>query len=191
MTVLEITHSLTDWEISALERSIASVLEKVTDYTYDHRARLVKPMIGFDTSALALSFVPAAGEGDGPGWDAKTSFTYHHLRRDLYEICEGAGTKVASRYVVPSSHLTIARFVNETAFTKADGAEVDHEKVAQWVALIEEMNLWLEKEFWPSAAKQSIPVGGEWTVGEGKGLVCRRGTVWYGGGTSAREGKGF
>jgi len=35
----------------------------MTDYTLTHRARLIKPMLSYDGAALALSFLPAAGEG--------------------------------------------------------------------------------------------------------------------------------
>jgi hypothetical protein len=31
----------------------------------------------------------------------------------------------------------------------------------------------------------------EWLVGDGKGLDCREGALWYGGGQTVRLGKGF
>ena len=63
MTALEITHSKTAPEIDALVEQLRPVLEEVTDYTLTHRSRLVKPMITYDAQAMALSFLPAAGEG--------------------------------------------------------------------------------------------------------------------------------
>ena len=171
ITILEITHSKTAEEIEVLKGQIAGVAEWVVNYTKTgagRKARLIKPMIGFDASALALSFVPAASaEGD--------EFSYHHLRRDVYEIVSGAGVKVDSRYVVPSAHLTIGRFITRDDFAGEDG-QVDREKMSKFVGKIEEVNRWLEEEYWGDEGQ------GGWTVGEGDGIVLRWGTVWYGGG---------
>jgi len=106
ITVLEITHSKTTEEIQQLVDVMHSKIPSITNYTFDHRARLVKPMIGFDASALALSFVPAAGEPSNRGRTKDDdSYTYHHLRRDLYSLCQDTGVTVDSRYVVPVSEL--------------------------------------------------------------------------------------
>jgi hypothetical protein len=169
MTALEITHSLTAPEIDSLVAQIHPILPAMANYTQTHRARLVKPVISFDAQALALSFLPAAGlETD--------SYTYHHLRRDLFAQAQAGGVKVASRYVVPSAHLTIARFIKKHDF--------DMEELMRVVG---ELNGWLEKEVWGKGEK-----GGEWVVGEEKGLEVRKGTLWYGsGGETVLCGKGF
>ena len=203
---------------------------QITDYPFSHRARLVKPMLSYDSAAIALSFVPAAGEAPTPLEPIHTSdsdrtdeaetetrqddaYTYHHLRRSLYELCINGGVEVTSRYTVPSAHLTIARFVTQDDISSApqEGNEgpaqvqvegsttatkrvvVDKEKVKKLVEKIEEISAWLEEEYWPREYQQGedIKQGGEWVVGEGKGLDCRKGTLWYGGGETIRLGKGF
>ena len=148
----------------------------ICDYPFSHRTRLVKPALGFDSAAIALTFLPAAGEPDSPA-DHQESYTYHHFRRDLYGMCVQAGVEVESRYVLPSAHLTIARFVNQDL----------HEggRVGEMVKVTEGVNKWLRDATWRSE------MAGEWVVGEGKGLVCRAMRVWYGDGESVYEGKGF
>lgn len=150
----------------------------ITNYTHNHRARLIKPMIGFDASALALSFVPAAGEGLTSGRTAQDDkYTYHHLRRDLFSLCKDTGITVDSRYVVPSAHLTIGRFIAPKDFE--DAGEFDPRKMQAFVKKIEDINAWLQKEFWPESGDGRIPDGGDWILGEEQGLVCRMGTLWY------------
>lgn len=169
ITILEITHSKTAEEIEVLKAQVASVADTVVNLPQQSgkKARLIKPMVSFDASALALSFVPATGEED--------VFSYHHLRRDVFELVTAAGVKVDSRYVVPSAHLTIGRFVTPKDLEGEDGG-VDAEKVGAFVKAIEEVNEWLERGYWDDEGK------GGWTVGEGDGVVLRWGTVWYGGG---------
>ena len=192
LTSLELAHSLTEAEINAIISNLGkATAETMTDYTSLHKARLIKPMISYDGAALALSFVPAAGEllptkkaGHG---EARTQedddFTYHHLRRDLFHIASKTGVKVDSRYVVPSSHTTIGRFLTQD----------DHdspEKMACWIGKIEEINKWREEEYWPKEGGKRNE-DGEWIVGQEKGLDFRKGTLWYGGGDTIRLGKGF
>jgi len=84
LTALEITHSRTKEEIEQIVREHRERIPLITDYTFTHRARLIKPMIGFDASALALSFVPAAGEGLGENRSLEDDkYSYHHLRRGM------------------------------------------------------------------------------------------------------------
>ncbi|ORY07561.1 RNA ligase/cyclic nucleotide phosphodiesterase [Clohesyomyces aquaticus] len=191
LTVLEMTHSRTAGEIQTMVDTMREKIPFITDYTFEHRARLIKPMIGFDASALALSFVPAAGENLRSDRTAKDEkFTYHHLRRDIYNLCCDTGVAVDSRYVVPSSHLTIGRFIKSRDFSHESG-QSDPSKIKALVTKIEEINARLQSEFWPESNGGKIPPGGEWIVGEEKGLNCRMGTLWYGGGESVRLGKGF
>lgn len=191
ITALEVTHSKTAEEIRQLVDKIRDGVPAITDYTFNHRARLIKPFIGYDGSALALSFVPAAGEGVQHGRTPEDDkFTYHHLRRDLFELCKKAGLEVDSRYVVPSSHITIGRFINPNDLGDENGSS-DPQKMKAFIDKIEEINSWLEKEFWPEHNEGKIPEGGEFNVGEETGLICRMGKLWYGGGDSVHEGKGF
>lgn len=187
MTALEITHSLTAPEIDALVEKMLPSVPAITDFTKDHRARLIKPMLSYDAQALALSFVPAVGESGRT--NKEDAYTYHHLRRDLYSEAESAGVKVASRYVIPSAHLTIARFITKRDFETIDG-KVDHKKVKKFIEVIEEINAWLESEYWPTSS--DIKAGGEWIVGQEKGLEYRKGALWYGsGGDTVHLGQGF
>ncbi|KAF4552510.1 Hypothetical protein D9617_10g074930 [Elsinoe fawcettii] len=189
-TTLEITHSLTEPEITELVSRLEPVARKVVDYTYDHRARIIKPKITYDAQAMALSFLPASGEGLPEGrTGADDKFTYHHLRKELWSVCTDAGVKVASRYIVPSAHLTLGRFIFADEFKKSDGS-FDHDRMERLVEVIEETNQWLEQNYWPDAQGR-IKEGGEWILGQERGLDHRRGTLWYGGGETIVLGKGF
>ncbi|KAF1963579.1 AAA-domain-containing protein [Byssothecium circinans] len=184
ITALEITHSKKTEEIRKLVEQMREKIPSIVNYTQDHRARLIKPLIGFDASALALSFVPAAAEGLTAGRTlADDKYTYHHLRRDLYSLCQETGVAVDSRYVVPSAHLTIGRFINPKDFEDETG-KFEPRKMEQFIAKIEEINMWLQKDFWPEFNEGKIPDGGDWILGEETGLHCRMGTLWYGGGES-------
>jgi hypothetical protein len=203
MTTLEVTHSLTAPEITAFVQQISPVIEKMTDYTYTHRSRLIKPLLSYDSAAIALSFLPAAGEclpsaSSGQSSNNPTAatrqaqddiYTYHHLRRDIFSLSTSTGIKIESRYVVPSAHITVGRFLTQS----------DHDspsKMQNWINEIESINEWLEREYWPvdvqaKGHEQGIRDGGEWLVGQGMGLDLREGRLWYGGGTTVRLGKGF
>ncbi|KAL8685768.1 MAG: hypothetical protein Q9224_005680 [Gallowayella concinna] len=192
MTALEITFSRTAPEIERIIDKMLVKISEITDYTFTHRARLIRPMLSYDTAAIALSFEPAAGEslpeGRPPSAD---TYTYHHLRRDLYDLSQSTGVEVASRYVVPSAHLTIARFVTQTDISRSQVDDMpDSAKVRKLVDHIETINSRLRDQYWPGEGR-SIPTGGEWIVGQERGLDCRKGTLWYGGGETVRLGEGF
>jgi hypothetical protein len=204
MTALEITHSLTAPALAEIVAQIKPLVPTMVDYpsTLHHRARLIRPMLSVDKAAVALSFLPAA-PGDGflrrefaadPGRKPEDdAYTYHHLRRDLFNIATCTNGQVASRYVVPSAHITIARFITQE----------DHdtqEKMKRWIDLIDDMNKWLVKEWWTKDFEaegggrtmiEGVKTGGEWIIGENVGLECRQGKLWYGGGTTIALGKGI
>ncbi|KAF2671029.1 hypothetical protein BT63DRAFT_446259 [Microthyrium microscopicum] len=189
-TSMEVTHSRTREEIEAIVDKFNHAIPDITDYTSNHRSRLTKPLLGFDSQAIALSFLPAAGEGLKDGRTAEDdSYSYHHLRRDLFGLCDKAGVDVQSRYVLPTAHLTLGRFINGNDFRDSPEGSLNHERVADLVATVESINNWLEAEYWPSD-DGGIKPGGQWIVGEGKGLDCREGQVWYGGGRSIHVGRG-
>jgi len=190
LTALEVTHSLTQPEIDSIVSTIGSgTIEKVTDYTYSHRARLIKPLISYDGQALALSFLPAAGEAlsssPSPA-DGRTneddSFTYHHLRKSLFDMTNER-FKINSRYVVPSSHVTIGRFLTQEDHDSS-------EKMERFLSKIEEINERFQREYWYKEGDERSAEK-EWIVGSEKGLDCRQGRLWYGGGVTVRLGKGF
>jgi vesicle-fusing ATPase len=113
-------------------------------------------------------------------------YSYHRLRRDLWDLCQSAGVAVGSRYVVPSTHLTVSRFVGQDPFGRGDErGEVEREG---WVGTVEEVNASLEGSYWPRDGGARIEEGGKWVVGEEKGLECRRERLWYGGETVRWEG---
>lgn len=191
MTALEITYSLTVPEIENFLNKIRPKIPKIINYTLTHRARLIKPMLSYDSAAIALSFEPAAGESlpSERAVDAD-EYTYHHLRRDLYALSKSTGVEVVSRYVVPSAHLTVARFVSQRDLSKSLEGPPITEKVQDFLQKIEQINSWLQQDYWPKDG-QAIKAGGQWIVGQEKGLDCRKGTLWYGGGETVSLGQGF
>lgn len=194
MTVMEVTHSLTEPQIAKLLENLQDSSQDIADWPEKHQARLVKPMVCYDAAALALSYLPAAGELPSRGKTPENdNYTYHELRRDIYQAITRSGVEIGSRYVVPSAHLTIARFNSPNVFggDQLDEAQtMDLEKRKHWLKEIDLINQWLEAEFWPQSDGKIKP-GGEWVVGEEKGLDFRKGTLWYGGGETVYLGKGF
>jgi len=194
ITVMEVAHSKTGDEIATLIHKLKDHCERVADHTCTHHARLIKPVLSYDSAALALSFIPAAGESPTRNHSAEDdTYTYHHLRRDAYSAITDSGIEVGSRYVVPSAHLTIARFNSPNVFggdPLDENAALDLKKRMHWIKEIELINQWLEAEFWPQGGKPIKP-GGQWIVGEEKGLDFRSGTLWYGGGSTIYLGEGF
>ncbi|KAH7148670.1 RNA ligase/cyclic nucleotide phosphodiesterase [Dactylonectria macrodidyma] len=191
MTALEVAFSKTPEEIAALVSALRPAIPHAVNYPFSHRSRLVKPMISYDLSAFALSFVPAAGEASlspdpvGPlvkeGITEGDSYTYHHLRRDVFDQIQDAGIEVGSRYQVPSAHITLGRYLNHD----------DHgtpEKREKWIKTIDGINEWLEKEVWDNPESNFV---GEWVVGQERGLDARNGALWYGGGRTIMMGEGF
>nr|GFD57471.1 hypothetical protein [Tanacetum cinerariifolium] len=87
----------------------------------------------------------------------------------LFDLTQDTGVTVDSRYVVPSSHLTIGRFISTTDLAGDQGAP-DPAKMATFIKKIEEINGWLEKEYWPESNDGKIPDGGEFNLGEETGL---------------------
>ncbi|KAL7623204.1 hypothetical protein AAE478_006885 [Parahypoxylon ruwenzoriense] len=191
ITTLEVDFSRTALEIDSLQKALRPSIPSIASYTHQHRSRLVKPFISHDLSAFALSFLPAAGEpplspppvapDDVAVLARGDRYTYHHLRRDLWARIRDAGVAVTSRYVVPSAHVTLGRFL-----TGEDHAAPEQRR--RWVDAIDEINRWLEAEVWDNPESRLI---GEWVVGQEKGLDVRVGTLWYGGGRTVHMGEGF
>ena len=200
LTALEVTHSRTPEEIADLVSVARPAIPDIADLTYTRRARLVKPMLSYDLSAIALSFLPAAGERvqspppvaphpesiihpgipDGTT-EASDAYTYHHLRRDTFDKVQEAGLEIASRYVVPSAHITLGRYLTQEEHNTPTQRQL-------WVNTINRINAWLEKEVWDGSSTEYI---GEWIVGQERGLDARVGQLWYGGGRTLTTGEGF
>jgi hypothetical protein len=178
-------------------------IARLTDFTLAHRARLVKPLIGYQgDSSLVLFFVPAAGEGldkvsgagQTDGEDHDGGYTFHHLRRDLFDVCVATGMRVRDRGMLETADVCITRLVVDDDVFRAreigePGLRLDAEKLVQFVASLEKINCWLREMYWPS--EDGILPGGEWVVGQEVGLALRSGTIWFGGGEVVADGKGF
>ncbi|EGP86511.1 uncharacterized protein MYCGRDRAFT_43901 [Zymoseptoria tritici IPO323] len=191
MTAMEVTHSRTPAEIEPLVDQITPHLEPIFTLPHTHRVELIKPYLSFDAQAIALSFAPAAATSPGDGQSGEAP-TYHHLRRDLHALLTTqANTSIASRYVTPSAHLTIARFIEASDFLDASTGEVDRGKVEVLVETVEGVNRWLEEEFWTLEEGEGREEGARWVVGEERGLEVKRGALWYGGGERVGVGEGF
>lgn len=192
MTALEVAHSKAESQIEELVGTLKSKVSDIANYTFNHRARLFKPLLSYDNQAIALSFLPTSDESiAGALAGDENAYTYHHLRRDLYNLCESAGVTVGSRYVVPSAHLTIARYVTERRTDADDNDQISSSEImVKWVNHLEGINTWLKEEFWPES-RPANKAQGNWVVGEERGLDCRAGTLWYGGGQSVHVGQGF
>ncbi|KAF9249541.1 hypothetical protein DTO013E5_4184 [Penicillium roqueforti] len=177
MTTLEIRSALRGPEIDEITSSLkmSGVVAELANYTLTHRARLVKPVISYDTSAIALSFVPAAGEEDISDYSGKhDQFTYHHLRSDLYNIVTESGCPIAARYTVPSAHITIARFIapGGPKEIKPDSPEEFEKKKFQLIDRIEDLNHELRSNMW---RRLGDPSQGQWVIGHEKGLELIKG----------------
>ncbi|KAI1177183.1 RNA ligase/cyclic nucleotide phosphodiesterase [Nemania sp. FL0916] len=191
ITTLELAFSRTAEEIDAIKETLKSEISAIASYSYRHRARLVKPMVSYDLSAFALSFLPAAGEpvvspapiapGTTTVVEQGDRYSYHHLRRDMWNNAKAAGITIDSRYIVPSAHITLGRYL-----TDKDHATSEQRKL--WVDAIDRVNEWLENEVW---GNRNSTVIGEWIVGQERGFDIRVGNLWYGGGRSVLVGEGF
>ncbi|RDW90473.1 uncharacterized protein DSM5745_02248 [Aspergillus mulundensis] len=194
ITTLEIASSCTQEEIDALAGRLLQdgTAQKLANYIPDnnHRVRLVKPIVSYDASAMALSFLPAAGEPIAVDkWPHEDAYSYHHLRRDLAATVLESGVALAARYVVPSAHVTIARFVTQNGFL-LDDEKMDGSNVATLVQRIEGVNAMLKEKYWPREdGEDSIPAKGEWVVGQEQGLEFNKGPSWYGGGEKVLVGR--
>ncbi|KAF7115362.1 hypothetical protein CNMCM5793_002178 [Aspergillus hiratsukae] len=180
-TVLEIASSRSPMDIDALVSHLeqSGVISDLVNYTFEHRARLVKPIVSFDAAAMALSFVPASGEPSGWSRSADDDkYTYHHLRRDLYAGVAATGLQLKPRYLVPSAHITIARFITHDGFQLeklgANGEQAfDCERVAALVDKVEQINQKIQAKYWPGE-NRTVSSEAEWIVGEETGLeLCK------------------
>ncbi|KAH6899874.1 RNA ligase/cyclic nucleotide phosphodiesterase [Thelonectria olida] len=191
MTTLEVAFSKTPEEIASLVTQMRPAIPDIVNYLFSHRSRLVKPIISYDLSAFAVSFLPAAGEPVlspapvGPpikeGIVECDAFTYHHVRRHIFDKVQDAGVEIGSRYQVPSAHITLGRYLNHD----------DHdtpEKRQKWIEAIDNVNKWLQEEVWSNPESDFV---GEWVVGQERGLDARNGALWYGGGRTIMMGEGF
>ena len=185
MTVCEVAHSRSEAEIEKLVEQLRPVLGKLEVVLEEkakegRKARFDRPMVMVDGAGVAISFLPSAREGEKERWG------YHHLRAEVFEIVNEA-VVVGSRYVVPSAHLAIARYVRE----------MGREEVERLVGAIDGVNAVLERAFGSremddeTSTREGLESDmGSWMVGEERGLEVRAGACWYGdGGRTVTVGK--
>ncbi|KAF8426015.1 RNA ligase/cyclic nucleotide phosphodiesterase [Tirmania nivea] len=173
ITALEVTHSTTYPAVESLIRSIGlSLLEKLVAWPKDKGVRLGKPLLSYDKAALAISFLPLEG-------GKNKSYTYHHLRRDLWGILEKGGFHVDSRYIVPSAHVTVGRFFGDVT-EGVEGPGAVQEEMKRWIEVIDSINDWLDKEGENYMRGENGQADPFWEMDSP--LVLRKGRLWYGGG---------
>lgn len=174
ITALEVTHSTTFTAVDSLIEKIGlSLLEQMVMKPVGKGVRLGKPFLSYDKAALAVSFLPLEG-------GKEKSYTYHHLRRDMWEMLKRGGFDVDSRYIVPSAHVTVGRFFSTAEIQATEKPGAVSKEMKRWIEVIDGINEWLEQE------------GEEYMRGDnGDGepfwemdapLILRKGRLWYGGG---------
>lgn len=200
LTTLEVTHSRTPSEVAHLVDQMRPTVPALADFTLAHRSRLVRPMVSYDLAAVAVSFLPACGEpvtspppampadGDDDAvaedrrrHEVDDAYTYHHLRRDMFDLARTTSVHIDSRYVVPSAHITLGRYLMQDDHATPEQRE-------SWVKAIDDINAWLQRQVWDRSDGEFV---GEWIVGQEKGIDVRCGTLWYGGGKTVMMGEGF
>ncbi|KAJ5805997.1 Ribosomal protein L44e [Penicillium pulvis] len=147
-------------------------LEEIVNYTLTHSPRLVRPIVSYDATAVALSFVPAA-ETD------KDLYTYHHLRRDLWDFVSESGCQLGARYIVPSAHVTIGRYAMPPGADQSKELDDLCVRVAGLIEKIEDINQELMSGYWK---RFGSPSRGVWVVGQEQGMQLNQGRSWYGNG---------
>lgn len=165
MTALELSHSKPYELINTYVEILRPHLPEILSLQTRNRTVLVKPMVSFDAAGMAISFVPAED----------CEYSCHHLRRDLHSMVVATGMEITSRYVLPSAHITIGRFITAKNHYPTEGGV----SIEKWLERIAEINKWLEN------------VQVRWTVGEEAGMVCQSGKLWYGDGETVMVGEGF
>ncbi|KAJ5554658.1 hypothetical protein N7513_004617 [Penicillium frequentans] len=156
-------------------------LEEIVNYTLTHSPRLVRPIVSYDATTVALSFVPAA-ETD------KDLYTYHHLRRDLWDIVSESGCQLGARYIVPSAHVTIGRYAMPPGGDQTKELDDLCTRVAGLIEKIEDINQELMSGDWK---RFGSPSRGVWVVGQEQGMQLNQGRSWYGNGEVVLTGKGI
>jgi hypothetical protein len=76
---------------------------------------------------VALTFLPC-----------DSAYTHHHLRRDVYRRVIGIGLPWTGRYIAPTAHVTIARFIDADVVSRVgmqgwvEGLEELRAECRQW-----------------------------------------------------------
>lgn len=100
MSVLEIIHSATPLEVENLLQDLKPNLRQILHL--NRSTTLCRPLVCFDASAVALTFIPIDTD----------PYTYTHMRADIFDRVSQS-VPIESRYQVPSAHITLIRFVEK------------------------------------------------------------------------------
>lgn len=190
MTTLEMVSAKTAQDVDQVAAFLRAnaPLQELVNYTLTHRARLGRPVVSYDASALALSFLPVFEETEKMTDAGNGTYSYHHLRSDLYDRITQSGCQIGARYSVPSAHITIARFVVPIGSTHEEELAALGERVVKLVERLEDINQELRSDEWK---RFGSPSRGEWTVGQERGLELNKGVAWYGTGEKLLVGQGI
>lgn len=105
MSLLEIIHSVTPLEVDNLLKDLKPNLGQILHL--DRGTTLCRPLVCFDASAVALTFIPIDTD----------PYTYTHMRADIFDRVSQS-VPIESRYQVPSAHITLIRFVEKITGNK-------------------------------------------------------------------------
>ena len=152
-TIYEVTHSRTAEQLEAVLERVRVRQAGLFDLPLSS-VTLDPPLVNFDTAAVALTFLPC-----------DDTYTFHHLRRDVYARVADIGLAWTGRYIAPTAHITIARFI-DGGFPSRPGLSMP-----QWVDGLEQLRA--ECRHWD----------GRWVLSEGFAEVST-GRSWYGSGYS-------
>lgn len=190
MTTLEMVSAKTAQDVDQVAAFLQAnaPLQELVNYTLTHRARLGRPVVSYDASALALSFLPVFEDTEKTTGAGNGTYSYHHLRSDLYDRITQSGCQIGARYSVPSAHITIARFVVPIGSTHEEELAALGERVVKLVERLEDINQELRSDEWK---RFGSPSRGEWTVGQERGLELNKGVAWYGTGERVLIGQGI
>ena len=118
MTVLEVTNGLTSDQLLPIISSLTPCSTSLTAPPLP-LITLDTPMLNYDISGIALSFLPSSNE-------------LIELRARAWDVIAHAGVIAKMRYALPSAHITVGRFVK-----RGSGLGVER---AEWVRLLDVIN---------------------------------------------------
>ena len=121
MTVYEVTHSRTSRQLQPLVATVRGHRSELCCQLPIDRVKLDSPLLNYDTSAVAITFLPI----DVDGYDIA------RLRAEVGGRLAGMGIEWDGRYVAPTAHITIGRFV-ESRLRRAS--------MEQWLAKLDELS---------------------------------------------------
>ena len=151
ITVYEVTHSRTAEQLQPLLAAVRSHESQLFSALPVDRVRFDSPLLNYETSTVALTLLPV----DVGDYDITT------LRAEVGERLSAVGVQWEGRYVAPTAHITIGRFIR---------SQLQRATMEQWLAKLDELRD--ECRQWQ----------GEWCLAHGS-LQVMTAASWYGHGT--------